>query len=163
ELALAVVEQQVVGLQAVIRHENVEVAVLVEVGGRDAAAGLELLLGPPDLLEGAVALVAEDGVRLVAAAVTRLVAGHGQVEEAVAVEVAPARADADLHRPGREIDLLELLALDVAVQLAGLPAEQVQVAVVVKVAPDGRAADLGDLLEALAALVVPDLAADAHV
>src|SRR5262245_40546458 len=137
-------------------------AVLVEVGGRDAARRLQLVpRGPPDLDEGAVPLVAEEGVGLIA--LVGLVAAHVEVEEAVAVEVAPDGPEADLHRQRRELHLLERAALDVAIELAAIPAEQVEVAVVVEVAPDGRPSHAGDLREALAFLVAPDLAADAQV
>src|SRR4051794_9483965 len=161
ELALAVVEPEEVGLQAVIGDKDVEMAILVEVGRRDAAPRLAAVLGFPNFDKGSVALIAVDGVRLVA--LVGLVAADVEVEEAVAVEVAPDGAEADLHGQRGKLDLLELLAAHVAPERAAFPAEQVEEAVVVEVAPNGRPADLGDLGETFALFVAPDLAADAEI
>src|SRR5437879_1653412 len=98
-------------------------AVLVEIGGRDAPFGLVPPLGSPDLDKGAVSPVAKDGIGLVAP--VGLVAAHVEVEEAVAIEIAPGRSHADPHRPRRKLHLLEFAALQVAIELAAFPAEQV--------------------------------------
>src|SRR4051812_49080608 len=111
-------------------------AVFVEIGGRNAARGLESVLGSPDLLEGPVPLIAKNSIGLVG--LIGFKAAHVEVEEAVAIEIAPAGPNADFHWPRRKLHLLEFLALDVAIERAAFVAEQVEIAVVVEVAPDGR-------------------------
>src|SRR5262245_10592792 len=111
-------------------------AVLVEIGCRDTARGLQLALSSPNLDKRAVAPVAKNGVGFIA--VLGFEAADVEVEEAVAVEIAPGRPDADAHGPRRKRHVREFAALEVAIELAAFPAEQIEVAVVVVVTPDCR-------------------------
>src|SRR5947208_1346630 len=100
-------------------------AVLIEIGGRDASRGLRPALGSPTLDKGAVALIVENGIGFIA--LVALVAPHVEVEETVAVEIAPGRPHADPHRSRRKLHFLECAAVQVAIELAAFPAEQVEI------------------------------------
>lgn len=160
EVAFAVIDQQPVWLEAIVRDVDVKIAIAIEVARGDASGPRHcFLVVQPKAL---TAFVHEQQRGVGDAAVPIFIAADVEVGKAVVVEIAPTGSAGNRRGQLRQRHLNEGLAPHVAIELHLRPAEQVGKAVVIEVG--GHAVASGaDLDECLAALVAPDAAAGDEV